>query len=555
MPRSTISRRLTPAVSLALALALALSTAAPAQLLPNRVAAGDVTMSFVVLWARATTPGVTTFELSRDPAFAQNVRTGLALVTDVARPAKAHFSGLSAGRKYYYRATDAAGFTDYGTFRTLRAPTSEADLRFGVSGDSRGELAPFNSLANAPARDLDLFVHLGDSIYADVASPALPGVNQASTLAQFRAKHDEVLSAHLGVNGIGDLRASTAVLTTLDDHEVTNDFSGGAHPSTDPRFDQTGGYINETNLFYRAMVAFLDYAPIVAQRYGATGDPRTAQKLKFYRHRTLGRGAAVFVLDPRSFRDAPLPDVTNPTDPAQVGAFLVGSFNPQRTMLGAAQLGELKNDLLAAQAAGIVWKFVMVPEPMQNLGVVAASDRFEGYAAERTNLLSFIQTNGITNVAFVAADIHGTLVNNLTYQNFPGGPQIPTAMFEITTGAIAYDAPFGPTVVGIAAALGLVTPPQFAFYNLIPTAAKDVFVEQLVNAQLLPLGLDPLGLQGSPVNATLLSGGYVATHVYGWTEFEIAGDTGVLTVTTYGLAPNVPGASINVVSRFAVTPQ
>jgi hypothetical protein len=52
-------------------------------------------------------------------------------------------------------------------------------------------------------------------------------------------------------------------------------------------------------------------------------------------------------------------------------------------MLGNPQLERLEADLLAAQDDGIVWKFVMVPEPIQNLGPVGAADRFEGYAAER----------------------------------------------------------------------------------------------------------------------------------------------------------------------------
>jgi alkaline phosphatase D len=37
-------------------------------------------------------------------------------------------------------------------------------------------------------------------------------------------------------------------------------------------------------------------------------------------------------------------------------------------MLGNPQLERLEADLLAAQDDGIVWKFVMVPEPIQNLG-------------------------------------------------------------------------------------------------------------------------------------------------------------------------------------------
>nr|HMQ22027.1 phosphodiesterase [Planctomycetota bacterium] len=62
------------------------------------------------------------------------------------------------------------------------------------------------------------------------------------------------------------------------------------------------------------------------------------------------------------------------------------------------------------------------------------------------------------NVVFVSADIHGTLVNNLTYEAAPIAPRIPVDAFEVVTGAVAYDAPLGPTLVNIATQLGLLTP-------------------------------------------------------------------------------------------------
>jgi 3-phytase/alkaline phosphatase D len=522
--------------------------------LPNRVAAGDVTTSRAVLWSRSSVTGNLTFSIADNPAMV-GALTRTVFVVDPLVPAKAAFGGLNPATQYYYTVTSPSGGTDSGTLKTASASSSIQGLRFGVSGDSRGDLMPFNSITNASTSGLDFFVMLGDTIYADVASPVLPGVAQCQTLTEFSLKHSEVLTGSSGLNAIADLRRSTSLWATIDDHEVTNDFSGGAAPASDPRFDNTGAFINETFLYGTGMRAFLNYQPVYRTFYGATGDARTANKRKLYRKQRYGGDAAIFVTDARSFRDVGLPPVTNPNDPAQVTTFLINSFNPARTMLGRAQVDELKSDLLAAEAQGTKWKFVMVPEPIQNLGVFAASDRFEGYAAERTELLAFIQTNNIKNVVFVAADIHGTLVNNLTYQTGPGQPQVLTGAFEITTGAIAYNAPFGPTVAGIAAQLGLITPAQYQTYLSLPTAFKDVFVQQLVDAQVTPFGYDTLGLSGSPINATLLAGGYTATHVYGWTEFEIAPATGVLTVTTWGVDPASPGAAPSVQSRFQVTPQ
>jgi hypothetical protein len=349
---------------------------------------------------------------------------------------------------------------------------------------------------------------------------------------------------------------------------VTNDFAGGATCASDARFTcpSPTTLINNSELFRNGMQVFREYNPIRNERYGATGDARTDGQPRLYRYRTFGSDAALFVLDARSFRDAELPDVVNANDPAQVGAYLVASFNPARTMLGRRQVEDLKRDLLRSQRQGTLWKFIVVPEPIQNLGILAASDRYEGYAAERTEILKFINDNAIKNVVFISADIHGTLVNNLSYQVGPGQPQIATRAWEITTGSVAYDAPFGPTVVGLASQLGLLTPQQLAFYQSLPLAGKDAFLANLVNAQLAPLGYDPLGLQGSPVPAKLLKGSYVASHTYGWTEFTIDVTSGQLKVTTYGIdaysraqlladTAGVTGRTPSVVSEFVVDAQ
>ncbi len=554
--------------ALAIALVGAIPAGALAGELPHGVAAGDVSTRSAVLWARSEVPGRLSFEISTRPNL-RGARRVPRLVEDPEVPVKAFITGLRPGITYYYRATDADGNTSRGRFRTAPALCDETGLRFGVSGDWRGELGPYPAIRNVPQRDLDFFVLHGDTIYAENYS--LPGTPTAQTLPEYRSKYQETLSEHLGLNAWKDARASTAILATIDDHEVINDFAGGTAPITDPRFDNRGAYVNETERYRIGLQAFEEYMPIRAERYGMTGDPRTAGKIRLYRTRFYGNAAMVAVLDARSFRDAGLAPVANPADPAQVGAFLAGSFNPARTMLGAKQFADLKADLLRAKRLGVAWKFVMVPEPIQNLGVLAASDRYEGYAAERNALLSFIEDNAIENVVFVAADIHGTLTNNLTFQTAPFTPQIPTRTWEISTGAVAFDAPLGSTLVDLATGLGLLTPPQRDFYASLPVAGdadtipndKDDFVRGLIDPQLAPLGYDTLGLAGAPVPATLQDGDYIAAHTYGWTEFEIDKVTLELTVTTYGVAPysfadlasrgpEIAARAPAVVSRFKV---
>ncbi|MEB3291941.1 MAG: phytase [Synechococcales bacterium] len=557
-----------------------------AQSLVNGVTSGDTTQTSTVLWARSTFAGAVTFEYSTDRTFSTIAGKATATVTNPNLPVKVEITGLQAGTEYFYRVTDAAGDRELGEFKTANNPGTYGGFRMGVSGDWRGELAPYPAIANADDRNLDLFILNGDTIYSDYASPAVRNPDgsekeQATSLDEFRLKHAEVYGSRNGQNFWQDLRSKTSVMATVDDHEVTNDFEGGEDLAKQSAAQQqlygaNRGLVNDSPLYETGMQAFQEYNPIRDEFYGETGDPRTAGERKLYRYNTFGSDAATFILDTRSFRDSGLPaaNLTNPTE------FLVNSFNPQRTFLGRPQVEDLKRDLLAAERDGITWKFITVPEPIQNLGVLAASDRFEGYAAERTEILKFIDDNKISNVVFVAADIHGTVVNNLTYQLAPGGAQIATSAFEITTGSVAFDAPFGQTVAELAAGLGLLTPAQKSFYDSLPIANdaddlpndKDDFIKGVVNDGLRALGYDPVGLNNNLsqanglINAKLLQGDYSATHTYGWTEFHVDATTQKLVVTTYGIAPYSreellanPAAVLarqpKVVSQFEVDPQ
>ncbi|NBC31136.1 MAG: hypothetical protein GVY13_00495 [Alphaproteobacteria bacterium] len=551
---------------------------------PSGVSAGDTDQTSTVLLAQTNVPGTVKFLITANDPAVDQVFEVEAEVTDILVPAKITVDGLVPGTDYAYSVTNAAGDTIEGSFRTANEIGVQAGLTFGVSGDWRGELAPYPSIANADEADLDFFIKLGDTIYADFPSPEVPAV-QATTIEEFRAKHAEGYGERFGLNSWAELQASTSILATIDDHEVINNFSGGAPIATDDRFEgDPATLINDSELYELGIQSFQEYNAIRDEIYGETGDPRTESEQKLYRANDWGTDAATFVLDARSFRDPGLPPVADPTDPVEIGAFLQASFDPTRTMLGDAQLDDLKADLLAAQEAGTTWKFIVVPEPIQNFGVVEASDRFEGYAAERTEILSFIDDNDIDNVVFIAADFHGTLVNNVTYQTDPTGPQINSGAIEVVTGSVAYDPPFGPELINLAVALDILSPEEQALFNLLPIAPdsddevndRDDFVKAFINEQLTAFGYDPLGLDAEDnlpvaqdsVDAELLQGDYVAVSTFGWTQFDIDAETQQLTVTTYGIDPysefeiadpamrdEILAREPSVVSQFTLQPQ
>ncbi|MBD1903039.1 alkaline phosphatase D family protein [Trichocoleus sp. DQ-A3] len=501
--------------------------------LPNGVASGDTTQTSTVLWTRSTAKGTVFFEYSIHPNFCTILGTASGLVTDSNQPVKVELTNLKPRTTYYYRVTDAAGTCAGGQFRTAAELGTPAGLRFGVAGDWHGDLAPYPAIANVPERQLEFFVAHGDTAYADLKTPDLD--RPASTLDEFRIKFNEVYSARLGLNTWADLRASTSILATIDDHEVDDNFAGGAPASShrNGRFGTGSELINNTELFKNALQAFQEYHPLRDEFYGETREERTTNKRKLYRYNTYGSDAAVFILDTRSFRDANLPLSFNPTK-EQEKEFLTRSFEPNRTLLGQKQLTDLQRDLLDAQNNCITWKFILIPEPIQNLGIPVANDRYEGFAAERTQLLRFIKENCINNVVFISADFHGTAVNNLTYQESADGVQIPVDAFDIMTSPVAFYEPFGPTSVRFSS----LTSEEKAAYEALPTIhEKDEFVKNLVDARLIPFGYNPLGLEGSGIDTTLLKGSYVAAHVYGWTEFEVDASTQQLRVITYGIEP------------------
>ena len=546
--------------------------------LPNGISSGDTTQTSTVLWTRSAITGDVRFQVKGgDGVVLDNTVT----VKNPLKPIKIDVDHLASGEKYTYKVTGLDGQSLKGTFKTAAEPNSDEGLSFGVSGDWRGELAPYPAIKNVDSKSLDFFVKLGDTIYADIASPAVP-TGQARTLAEYRAKHQEVYTSHIGINSFADLQRNVSIFSTIDDHEVINDFAGGTAAANDPRFSTTTGLVNQTALYKNGLQAFVEYNAIKNKRYPFTGDNLTDGRPDLYRSQRYGSIAGVYILDARSFRNQELPGVGNITDPAQIGSFIARSFDAgktnTRTMLGQKQMAQLKADLLAAQNDGIIWKFVVLPEPIQNMGVLGASDRYEGYASERSELLGFIDEQAIKNVVFIAADIHGTVINDLTYQrredvlkalvtsgNPLTAPQRMTSAFEITTGSVAFDPAFGDAVTRLLAfvpggqtvldqLLASVNVNNLDEFKQLPKTVKNTAMQALIDQQLSNLGYTPIGLQDNNlIKAKLKQGSNAALFSFGWTRFDIVPESHTLKITTYGIEPytvqNLADNSAEVISR------
>src|SRR5262249_15303718 len=96
--------------------------------------------------------------------------------------------------------------------------------------------------------------------------------------------------------------------------------------------------------------------------------------------------------------------------------------------------------------------------------------------------------------------------------------------------------------------------------------AKETFLANIINPGLAALGYNPLSPTADPLpNMHRLQGLYMATAVYGWSEFSIDPNTQALNIKTWGIDPynqaqldadpaGVTGRTPQIISEFAVTP-
>jgi len=375
------------------------------------VASGDVTDTSVILWTRVDAEAEVTAQVALDGQFEQVVATEkVQAEAEDDFVVKASIEGLDPDGSYFYRFLSPDGTASpTGTFLTAPAADVARDVVFAYSGDSADYLQPFTLLTTLRQDDPDFFIYLGDTVIADpeAAPPggwetplAVAGVPTATTLPEYRQlyknnREDEHLAG---------LMAATSTYAIWDDHEVVNDFAG---ETVDP------------DMLAAGRQAFLEYMPIRQ----SPDDPN-----RLYRSFRWGKDVELFILDERQYRSAEAfcydEEGEEEQFPTRIGeeACVEGLRDPSRTILGTEQKEWLKQALLDSDAK---FKFIINEVPISEF-ILLPYDRWEGYPAEREELLNFITDNGIENVVFLTTDLHGAVVNTLE-----------NGCMEIITGPIA----------------------------------------------------------------------------------------------------------------------
>lgn len=374
------------------------------------VASGDPLPDGFIIWTRVTPPGLKRLSTPRnvpvhwkvatDPALTQIVASGDTFATGTRDfTVKIDVRGLLAGSTYYY-AFEAQGRQSI-TGKTKTAPTSAVEqLKFAVVSCANYEWGFFSGYEQISRRtDLDAVIHVGDYIYeypdnASYSSPEIRDLrtlfprNETVTLRHYRTRY---ALYHLDPN-LRRAHQQHPFITIWDDHEFANNAWKGGAENHNPR--KEGSWKRRKAAAIRA---YLEWMPIREQGTII--------------HRTLSYGPLMdlVLLDTRiEGRDIQIEDVNNP---------LLQS--PNRTMLGETQKDWLKGELTDSTAT---WRILgnQVVFSEFNIGFAADLDPlatsdfleskfldiWDGYPAERSELVDFIDTEEIDNVVILTGDIH-----------------------------------------------------------------------------------------------------------------------------------------------------
>jgi alkaline phosphatase D len=404
---------------------------------PHGIAAGDPRVDGSVIWTRvdpAADPGAgieVTWEVSDTEGFGSILATGTATAAaDADHTVHALVTGLDPDGWFSYRFRYGAHTSRTGRLRTAPAPgTSPASLRFTFSSCQQRNSSYYVAHTAMANEDLDFVVHYGDYIYVSDGG--------TQTLDDYRGVYRDFKANPL----LQDLHARYPMVVMWDDGEFVN---GVDSTMPEPRF---------TN----AKRAWFEYQPVI----GPAEEPHRA-----YRSFAWGDLADLWMLDVRTYRSK-LVDANDTggllptTDTNLPSGFAI--FDPDRTCLGAAQKAWFTDELVASTATwrhvGVGYPFVALrledydtpavradPPPgwHPNGGKYFSTEQWDGYWAERRELMDLIADRCIENVIVTSGHTHIYFESGLRpdYDDLPdadGHGGSPVVAREFVCGSLTAD--------------------------------------------------------------------------------------------------------------------
>jgi alkaline phosphatase D len=363
---------------------------------PDGVMSGDPTSRAITLWTRlddVSGRGAVRLEVARDRNFRRVVaRENIATSAGLDHTVKARVGGLDPHERYYYRFETRGGESRVGRFQTALPSDSRETVRFGVFSCQEYTFGYFNAHRAMAREDLDFVINLGDYIYSDVALGPPTGVrsgdfqtSEGRFSAFTREEYRQVYRIAHSDPDLQDVHARFPMISTWDDHEVQNDYSGA-----DPAGGTTTGDPYDEAKRNRAYGVFFEQMPTYPVR-----DRRG--RFRLYHAARFGRTVDLFVLDERQYRDRN--PCGNRAGPAcdEVGG--------PDDFLGDTQLSFVRGGITRSRAA---WKVIANEVPIMPLKRSDTEfdnfDVWHAFPTEREALLRTIR--GVDDVVFVTGDQH-----------------------------------------------------------------------------------------------------------------------------------------------------
>ncbi|MDG1330933.1 MAG: alkaline phosphatase D family protein [Crocinitomicaceae bacterium] len=362
----------------------------------HNVASGDPLSDRVIIWTRVTpddftVPVTVNYIVSLDSNMT-NVITQGTVTTDatVDYTVKVDATGLQPDTYYFYEFEALGKYSPRGRTKTAPLETAAVDsLRFAVVSCANLEAGYFNAYeALAQRNDFEAVLMLGDYIYEHEEGGYAPNSNvdrvfepthEILTLDDYRLRY----SVYHMDQALQKLHQNFPWICVWDDHESANDaYQDGAQ-----NHNLGEGLWADRKL--AAQKAFFEWLPIRA---------KAPSNYEIFRKFNYGNLVDLIMVDTRLHGRE------------EQG---VNESDPNRTMLGTDQYAWLENELDSSNAQWKVLGNQVVFAPVEVFGVPINNDAWDGYPAERQNLMDFLVQNSIENFTVITGDIHTSWAFNL----------------------------------------------------------------------------------------------------------------------------------------------